>query len=117
MERLQLRRFQWWLQTRGADFDLWPRSDQDRARALMGRSAQARVLFADALADEPPPNDGATRVIAGLHRRLARATPLQAGLRWGALAVCAALGLLAGQWLAADPVPDALTLVQAALVP
>ncbi len=121
MKAMPLRRFDWALKTRGADLETWP--ERDGARALLQHSAQARTLFADALAAEPflpepsTPDIAGSRVLANLRRRLAAQTPLQSGLRWGALAVCATAGLALGQWLAAVPTPDALTMVQAALVP
>lgn len=112
---MTLRRFDWALKTKGADLDRWP--EPGAARALLQHSARARVLFADALATEAEPECSGTRVIRNLRQRLAAQTPLQAGLRWSLLVACAASGLLLGHWIAAGATPDALTMVQAALIP
>ncbi len=116
---MDLRRFDWALKTRGTDLDRWPAPAE--ARALLQHSAEARARFADALAadalaDDPaPPECG--RLLRNLHRRLAARTPLQAGLRCGMLLACTAAGVGLGYWAAMEPAADAITMVQAALVP
>ena len=106
------RQFIWHLGLRGADFSVWP--DEAAARAVLGRSARARMALADALAADAEPPPAAPCVLIGWRRRAPR--PLRTGLRWTSLA----LALAAGLWLAtaaAPRAPDAFAIVQAGAMP
>lgn len=103
MSWMTARRFDWALRTRGCVLAEWPGAERDAALQLLRRSAGARRRLADALAAE----DGAeaetadsvfvlARIRAAVRRALSPPRPVVRGLRWGAIAACAAAGLYLG---------------------
>lgn len=99
MTAMVLRRFDWALRTRGPVLADWPAKERDAALELLRHDEAAQRLLADALAAETPPAPDAAaccRIQAKVRRALAPAAPLLRGMRWGALAACAATGLYLG---------------------
>ena len=121
MEWMLLRQLDWLLRTRGPTLAEWPDRDRAAAMALLRRSARARQMLADMLAQEDAPTPDPA-VLCGMLRRLraalAPASPMVNGARWGALLACAAVGLWLG--LAFDdsgPTPELFPVVQVASLP
>ncbi len=118
---MPLRRLDWLLHAHGPAVAEWPDRDRRAALALLRRSARARQILAEALAHEDAPaHDPALlcRMLGRLRAGLAPASPVAAGVRWGALAACA----LAGLWLGValddpGPAPDLFPVVQTASLP
>ncbi len=117
---MTVRRFEWAICTRGADLATWPAREAAFARALLRRSARAREIFADALTQEAEPAfepDCLARILGSWRRRLVAEMPVQTGIRWGALAVCAMAGLYFGMSFGTAAGPDLTQVVLAAAVP
>ncbi len=96
---LSARRLDWALKTRGPVLQDWPEHERAAALSLLRRSRTARHLLADALAreDAPAPEPVALcRMQAVVRHALAPSPPVLRGMRWGALAACAAAGLYIG---------------------
>lgn len=104
------RNLEWLVRLHGPALATWPEPERHAALALLRRSAAARALLADALAREEiaEEEDAATlgRMQRGLDQAIAaRAAParLAVGVRWGALAASALLGVWLGAAQAAAP--------------
>ena len=121
MTGMTLRRFDWALRIRGPVLSDWPAKDRDNALALLRHDKAAQLLLADALAAETPPapdEAACCRIQAKVRRALAPAAPLLRGMRWGALAACAAFGLYLGLApLDAEAGPGLGSSIQAAYPP
>ena len=101
---LSPRRLDWALRTRGTDLSAWPAQERAAALRLMRYCPLARMVMADALAQDDAPLDDATladpaclaRMQGGLRTRLLTRPPATPAIRWGALAACALAGLYLG---------------------
>lgn len=118
---LSARRLDWALRTRGPALNTWPGDERAAALSLLRRSRAARNLLAAALeAEAPPPPDPAVqcRMLGVVRRALAPAPPVLRGMRWGAMAACAAAGLYIGLApLDPDNTPDIVPTLQATASP
>ena len=106
------RNLDWLIRLHGPALAAWPERERLDALALLRRSAQARSVLADALAQDEIAVEGEdaaalARMRGGLDDAIAaRMVParLASGARWGALAACAMLGIWLGAGQAsADP--------------
>ncbi|GAC1340115.1 MAG: hypothetical protein NVSMB18_09570 [Acetobacteraceae bacterium] len=109
MSWMTSRRLDWMLRIRGTDLAAWPEPERQAAFGLLRRSRVARRVLADAMAGEaaPEPDVAALcRIQVAMCRVLAPRPALVRGLRWSALAACAAAGLCLGLTTReADPPP------------
>ena len=114
---LSARRLDWALRTRGPVLQDWPADERDAALSLLRRSRSARNLLAQALAgeaDAPPDPAALCRMQSVVRRALAPPPPVMRGMRWGAMAACAAAGLYIGLAPAdIDPSPDIVPTIEA----
>ncbi len=104
---MTLRRLEWKLRASGAAIAGWPEAERRDALLLLRQSAAARRLLADVLAsaeDEAPPRE--CPVLARMQSRLGSALALRQsatfGVRLGALASCALMGIWLGVAQAQD---------------
>ena len=91
------RRFAWTVRARGPAIADWPASERNAAMCLLRRSAAARDLLAEALADEDAPGLDALaleRITCPVQRALAPLTPFMRGIRWSVVAVCLVGGVI-----------------------
>lgn len=121
------RRFARLLRQHGTDLAAWPPAEREGARRLMRWWPSARAGYLSALAADPELGRTARALdparLAHMHAAVrgklaaeSAAAPLPTwfspGLRWGALAACALLGMWIGWAEAQQPVPTLLAAVQ-----
>ncbi len=117
------RTLDWLIRLHGPALAAWPERERLAALALLRRSAQARSVLAEALADDDASVEGEdaaalARMREGLDDAIAAhmmPARLALGARWGALAACAVLGIWlgAGQASAGQPARGERDLLQA----